>query len=301
MRIFVTGANGFIGSRVVSELLADGYQVTGLVRSDASAQALEAKGAQAQRGTLEDPQAWVNALEHCDGVIHTAFDHDFNHFVANCEKDRRVISAMGAVLEGSQRPLIITSATGMGHNGDDDLAREAIFNAAHPHPRVASELEGNRQLDAGIDVRVVRLPQVHDTVRQGLITYYVALAREKGVAAYINDGANCFSAAHVSDVAKLYVSVLENGERGARYNAVAEQGVSARQIAEVVAEGLGVSTTSLQPEASAAHFGWFAMFAAVDLRASSEWTRHQLNWQPNAPGLLDDLRAMDYSNVAAHG
>lgn len=301
MNIFVTGANGFIGSRVVSDLLANGHQVTGLVRSDTSAQALEAKGASSQRGTLEEPQTWVNALEHCDGVIHTAFDHDFNHFVANCEKDRQVISAMGAVLQGSQRPLIITSGTAMGHNGDDELAREAIFNAAHPNPRVASELEGNRQLDAGIDVRVVRLPQVHDTVRQGLITYYIALAREKGVAAYINDGANCFAATHVSDVAQLYVSVLENGECGARYHAAAEQGVSLRQIAEVVANGLGVSTTSLPPEASAAHFGWFAIFAGSDLRASSEWTRHQLNWQPKGPGLLDDLRAMDYSNVTPHG
>ncbi|WP_395607231.1 SDR family oxidoreductase [Pseudomonas sp. B22129] len=301
MRIFVTGANGFIGSRVVSDLLADGHQVTGLVRSDASAQVLEAKGAHAQRGTLEDPHAWVSALEPCDAVIHTAFDHDFNHFVANCEKERRVISAMGAVLQGSQRPLIITSGTGMGHNGGDDLAREDVFNAAHPNPRVASELEGNRQLEAGIDVRVVRLPQVHDTVRQGLITYYVALAREKGVAAYINEGANCFSAAHVTDVAQLYVSVLERGERGARYHAVAEQGVSSRQIAEVVAKGLGISTVSLKTEESAAHFGWFAMFAGVDLRASSEWTRHQLNWRPEGPGLLDDLRAMDYSSEAPHG
>ncbi|WP_338722435.1 SDR family oxidoreductase [Pseudomonas tolaasii] len=301
MRIFVTGANGFIGSRVVADLLANGHQVTGLVRSDASAQALEAKGATAQRGTLEHPQGWVNAIEQCDAVIHTAFDHDFNHFVANCEKDRRVISAMGAVLQGSPRPLIITSGTGMGHHGGDDLAREAIFNPAHPNPRVASELEGNRQLEAGIDVRVVRLPQVHDTVRQGLITYLIALAREKGVAAYLNEGANCFSAAHVKDVAQLYVRVLEHGERGARYHAVAEEGVSSRRIAEVVAQGLGISTASIKPEESAAHFGWFALFAGVDMRASSEWTRHQLNWQPNGPSLLDDLRTMDYSSGGPHG
>ncbi|WP_439865218.1 SDR family oxidoreductase [Pseudomonas antarctica] len=301
MRIFVTGASGFIGSRVVSELLAKGHQVTGLVRSDASAAALQASGANAQRGTLEEPQGWVNAIEACDGVIHTAFDHDFNHFVANCEKERRVIRAIGAVLEGSARPLIISSGIGLGHDGGHELAREEVFNAAHPNPRVASELEGNRQLDAGVDVRVVRLPQVHNTVRQGLLTYYVALAREKGVAAFVNDGANCFSAAHVSDVAKLYVSVLEKGERGRRYNAVAEQGVASRQIAEVVAKGLDISTMSLNPDACAAHFGWFAMFAGVDLRASSEWTRRQLDWQPQGPSLLDDLRDMDYSNLASTG
>ncbi|MBB1200925.1 SDR family oxidoreductase [Enterobacteriaceae bacterium 89] len=295
MRVFVTGATGFIGSRVVNILLQKGHQVTGLVRSDEAVATLTAKGGRAQQGTLEDPQAWLADIEECDAVIHTAFDHDFSHFVANCEKDRRVIAAIGSVLAGTNRPLIITSGTGMGDDDSGHPATEANFNPAHPNPRVASELEGNRQLEAGVDVRVMRLPQVHDTRRQGLISYYIPLAKEKGVAAYINDGDNCWSAAHVDDVAELYVKVLENGERGKRYHAVAEESIPAREIAEVVAQGLGIPARSIPAEESAAHFGWFSVFAAMDLRASGAWTRQQLNWQPSGPKLIADLQNMDYS------
>jgi nucleoside-diphosphate-sugar epimerase len=298
MRIFVTGSTGFIGSRVVSNLLAGGHQVTGLVRSEEAARKLTHTGATAQHGTLEDPQSWLCAIEHCDAVIHTAFDHDFSRFVANCEKDRRVIAAMGSVLKGSQRPFIITSGTAMGDDNSGQPAREQNYNPAHPNPRVASEREGNSLLESGIDVRVVRLPQVHNTERQGLISYYVPLAREKDVAAYINEGQNAWCAAHVDDVARLYVKVLEHGESGKRYHAVAEESISSRQIAEVVAVGLGIPTASLKPEQAAEHFGWFAAFASMDLRASGEWTRQQLDWQPTGPGLLDDLGNMDYSVLA---
>jgi nucleoside-diphosphate-sugar epimerase len=298
MRIFVTGATGFIGSRVVSNLLAGGHQVTGLVRSDKAASKLTYAGATAQFGSLEDPQSWLRAIENCDAVIHTAFDHDFNHFVANCEKDRRVIAAIGSVLKGSQRPFIITSGTAMGDDDSGQPAREQNFNPAHPNPRVASELEGQILLEQGIDVRVVRLPQVHNTERQGLISYYIPQAKEKGVAAYINEGRNAWCAANVDDVANLYVKVLEHGESGKRYHAVAEESISSRQIADVVAKGLGVPTASLKQEQAAEHFGWFAAFASMDLRASGEWTRQQLNWQPSGAGLLDDLRNMDYSALA---
>ena len=299
MRVFLTGATGFIGSRIVHELLAAGHQVLGLTRSDAGARSLAAAGAEAHRGDLEDLHSLRAGAARADAVIHTAFDHDFTNFVANCEKDRRAIDAMGQTLKGSDRPLIITSGTGMGDAGTGQPATEDVFDANNHNPRVASELEGNAMLEAGIDVRVVRLPQVHDTFKQGLITLLIAISREKGVAAYVGDGANCLSAAHVLDVAKLYGLVLEKGRKGARYHAVAEEGVPAREVVEVVGAGLGLPVVSLSPEEAQKHFGWFAMFAGMDLRASSAWTREQLGWEPTGPGLMADLRRMDYSLSAA--
>lgn len=295
MRVFLTGATGFIGSRIVPELLAAGHHVLGLARSDAGARSLEAAGAQAHRGDLEDLDSLRDGAAKADAVIHTAFDHDFSRFVANCEKDRRVINALGSALKGSARPLIITSGTGMGDAGLGRPATEDVFNANNPNPRVASELEGNALLAAGVDVRVVRLPQVHDTFKQGLISPFIAICREKGVAAYVGEGANRWPAAHVLDVAKLYALVLDQGRRGDRYHAVAEEGVCARIITEVVGAGLGVPVVSLSPEQAPQHFGWFAMFAGMDLRASGAWTREQLGWEPTGPGLLDDLKRMDYS------
>ena len=294
MRIFLTGATGFIGSRLVSVLLAGGHQVIGLVRSEEAAQQLADQGATAQRGTLEDPMAWLAGIDQCDAVIHTAFDHDFSRFAENCDKDRRVIRAIGAVLQGSQRPLLITSGTVMGDDGSGQPALEQNFNPAHPNPRVASELEGSQLLESGIDVRVVRLPQVHNTERQGLISYYIALAREKGAAAYIGEGENAWCAAHVDDVVGLYVKVLEQGECGKRYHAVAEESIASRLIAETVATGLDIPAVSLKPEQAAEHFGWFAAFATMDLRASGAWTRQQLNWQPKGQGLIADLSQMNF-------
>ncbi|WP_105664923.1 SDR family oxidoreductase [Cronobacter dublinensis] len=294
MRIFVTGATGFIGSRVVSALLARGHQVTGLVRSEEAARQLVDKGVTAKRGTLEDPQAWVAGIDQCDAVIHTAFDHDFTRFAENCEKDRRVIGAIGSVLQGSQRPLLITSGTGMGDDGSGQPALEQNFHPAHPNPRIASELAGSQLLESGIDVRVVRLPQVHNTERQGLISYYLSLAREKGAAAYIGEGNNAWCAAHVDDVAGLYVKVLEQGQRGERYHAVAEESIPSWLIAQTVAAGLEIPAVSLKSEQAAEHFGWFAAFAMMDMRASGAWTRQQLDWQPKGPGLIDDLSSMRF-------
>jgi len=299
MRVFLTGATGFIGSHIVPELLAAGHQVLGLARSDAGAQSLAAAGAEAHRGTLEDLDSLRAGAAQVDAVIHTAFDHDFTNFVANCEKDRRAIEALGETLLGSGRPLVVTSGVGMGDAGHGEPATEDVFNTSHPNPRVASEVQSKAMLDKGIDVRVVRLPQVHDKVKQGLISPYIEAARATRVAAYVGDGANRWSAAHVLDVAKLYALVLDKGQKGARYHAVAEEGVTARDIAEVVAKGLGVPATSLSPEDAGAHFGWFAMFAGLDLRASSTWTRAQLGWAPTGPGLIADLQEMDYSLTAA--
>lgn len=295
MRVFLTGASGFIGSRILTELLAAGHQVTGLARSESSAQALNNAGADVHRGTLDDPETLAAGAERADAVIHTAFDHDFHRFVENCDKDRRVIHALGQALKGSHRPLIITSGTGIGDDGTTAIAHENQFNAGNHNPRVATEIAGNALLAEGIDVRVVRLPQVHDTLRQGLITYFIQHAIEKGVVACIGEGDNRWSAAHVSDVAALYRRVLDEGERGKRYHAVAEEGIPLRQIAEIVARKLHLPLISLPPSQAEAHFGWFAIFAGLNMRASSTWTRQQLGWHPTGPGLLEDLDNMDYA------
>ncbi|MDG2532610.1 SDR family oxidoreductase [Sphingomonas sp. HITSZ_GF] len=297
MRVFLTGATGFIGSRIVPELLAAGHQVLGLTRSDAGAAALAAQGAQVHRGTLEDPAGLAAGAEQADAVIHTAFDHDFANFVANCEKDGRVIAAIGEVLKGSDRPFLITSGTGMGSPGPGQLADEDVFNLDHPNPRAISETTGAALLDAGIDVRIVRLPQVHDTHRQGLISPMVQIARAKGFVAYIGDGANRWPAGPVDAVAKLYQLALDKGAAGGRYHAVAEEGITARAIAEVLGEGLGMPVRSIAAEESTAYFGWLGMLAGLDMPASSAKTRARLGWDPRGPSLIEDLKAMDYSAI----
>ncbi|HDU4729352.1 TPA: SDR family oxidoreductase [Klebsiella quasipneumoniae subsp. similipneumoniae] len=297
MRIFLTGASGFIGSRILPALQASGHQVIGLARSDATAQALEAAGVEVHRGALDAPDSLLAGVERADAVIHTAFDHDFSRFAANCEKDRQAILTMGQALRGSERPLVITSGTLMGDDGSGAPARESCFNAAHPSPRTASELAGQQLLEAGVDVRVVRLPQVHDTVRQGLLTCYIESAVASGAVALRGEGNNRWSAAHVDDVARLYVSALLQGAAGERYHAVAEEGIALREIAAVIARGLNLPLTQLDETQADAWFGWFAPFTALELRASSAWTRERLQWQPVGPGLLEDLRNMDYQKV----
>jgi nucleoside-diphosphate-sugar epimerase len=299
MRVFLTGATGFIGSRIVPELLAAGHEVLGLTRSDAGARKLEAAGAQVHRGDLEQPDTLRAGADQADAVIHTAFDHDFSNFVANCDKDRRVIEAMGAALMGSNRPLLITSGTGIGNPDSGGPATEDVLNRKHPNPRAASELAGVALLDAGVNIVSMRLPQVHDTVKQGLVSPFIELSKAKGAVAYIGEGFNRWPAAHVLDVAKLYVLAVERSAPGARYHAVAEEGIPVRDIAKAVGAGLDLPVVSLTPEEAPAHFGWLAMFAGLDLPASSARTRELLGWNPIGPGLLEDLRQMDYSLAGA--
>ena len=299
MRIFVTGATGFIGSAIVPELLNAGHQVLGLTRSEAGAKSLIAAKAEAHRGTLEDPESLRRGAAEADGVIHCAFDHsafgqDFSKFIEVCEKDRRAIEALGDALTGSDRPLVITSGTGLGSRGPGQLATEDHFDLNHQNPRKGSEVAGAAVAERGVNVSVVRLPQVHDTVKQGLVTYAVQLAREKGVSAYIGEGLNRWPAAHVLDVAHLYRLAVEKAEAGSRYNAVAEEGVSMREIAEVIGRGLKVPVVSLSAEEAPAHFGWLAMFAGFDMPASSALTQKWLGWHPTGPGLISDLNRMRY-------
>jgi nucleoside-diphosphate-sugar epimerase len=294
MRIFLTGATGFIGSKVLPELVNAGHQVLGLTRSEAGAKSLAVAGGEAHRGDIEDLESLRSGAAACDGVIHTAFDHNFANFVANCRKDRCAIEALGSALEGSDRPLIITSSTAMGTALPGQPATEDYFNPDHPNPRVASELAGCTLSERGVNVSVVRLSQIHDTKKQGLVTDVIELARKTGVSAYVGEGLNAWSATHVSDAAHLFRLVLERRQAGVRYHATAEGAIPFRQIAEAVGRSVGVPAKSMTPNEAAAHFTWLSAFASKDMSASSKLTQQRLDWHPHGPELLTDVAAMSY-------
>jgi nucleoside-diphosphate-sugar epimerase len=295
MRVFVTGATGFIGSAVVKELIAAGHQVIGLYRSEEKAAALAAAGAEVYHGSIADPDSLKAGAARADGVIHLAFNHDFSRFVQNCEDDRPVIAALASALAGSDRPLIVTSGTGLANTAPGEPAREdnAIVGA-NVHPRAASE-EAAAAAD-GVNVSVVRLPQVHDTSRQGLITPVIAMYRDKGACVYLGDGVNRWPAAHYLDVARLYRLAIEKAEPNAKYHAVAEEGVSMREIAEALGRRLKLPVKSIAPEEAPAYFGWLAAFAGHDVPASSAQTRKKLGWAPIGPTLIADLEALRLSD-----
>ncbi len=292
MRVFVTGASGFIGSALINELIAAGHEVLGLARSDAAAKSVIAAGAQVHRGDLQDLESLRSGAAAADGVIYTAFIHDFSKFVENCEIDRRAIEALGSALAGSDRLLIVTSGTAAAFTPGRLTTEEDAPNS--PMPRVASEKAAASLEARGGRVSVMRLPQVHDPVKQGLITYLIALAREKGVSAYVGNGLNRWPAVHRLDAAHLYRLALEKGSAGVRYNAVAEEGVPLREIAEAIGRGLRVPVVAKSPEEAGEHFGWLAMFVGVDVPASSAQTQERLGWRPARPGLISDLDQARY-------
>jgi nucleoside-diphosphate-sugar epimerase len=288
MRVFVTGATGFIGSPLVPELIAAGHQVLGLARSDAGAKSLAAVGAEVHRGFLEDLESLKSGAAKSDAVIHLAFNHDFSKFQENCETDRRAIEALGSALAGSDRLLIVTTGTLLIAPGRLATEEDEPAATSASIPRIATDEAAAAVAARGVRVSLVRLPQVHDQNKQGLITYLIEIAREKGVSAFVGEGKNRWSAAHLSDTARLYRLVLEKG-MASRYHAVAEEGVPVRDIAEVIGRRLKLPVVAKSPAEAAEHFGWLGGFAGLDGPASSALTRERLGWRPVGPGLIADL------------
>jgi nucleoside-diphosphate-sugar epimerase len=291
MRVFVTGATGFVGSAVVRALVGAGHEVVGLVRSEAGQRALEGSGAVALRGSVEDDDTLRAGVDRVDAVIHTAFNHDFSKFKQSCESDGRVIAALGAALEGSARPLIVTSPLGILPRGVLVSEETAPLSGPNAHPRAATEAALDAIVARGVRATVVRLPPtVHGKGDPHFVKALIELARVKGKAAFIGEGANRWPAVHRLDAALVYRLVLERGfEPGTRFHAVAEEGVMLRDIATAIGRGLGVGVGSEAPT----HFGGIAGFVALDLRASSTRTRQTLDWHPTHPDLLADL-ALNY-------
>jgi nucleoside-diphosphate-sugar epimerase len=293
MRVFVTGATGFVGQAVVKELIGAGHAVLGLTRSDAGAAALTAAGAEPHRGAMEDLDNLRSGAAQADGVIHLAFNHDFSRFQENCEQDRRAILAIGDVIEGSGRPLLVTSGVALLTEGGR-MATEAD-SPFQGFPRM-SEATANALAARGVRAAAVRLPPTtHGHGDHGFVPHLIGLAREKGVSAFIGDGANRWPAGHRFDAARVYRLALERGAEGGPFHAIAEEGIAFKQIAAAIAKGLNLPLVSVSAEEAQAHFGWFTMFAGMDVPTSSVRTRELLGWQPTEPGLIADMEAWYFS------
>jgi len=292
MRVFITGAAGFIGQATTKELIANGHDVTGLARNDANEEILKKLGAKVLRGSLQDLDSLKKGAKDADGVIHLAFIHDFSTFAENGQVDRRAIEAMGGVLEGTNKPLIVTSGVAM--LSPDGYATEDMMRHQEGMPRQSEDAVFGFK-DRGVRAMAMRLPQVHGGEgKAGFIGYLFEVARQKKLAAYVGDGGNRWAAAHRLDVARCYRLALEKGVSGKAYHAVADEGVTTRQFADIFAKILKVETRSLTPDQAAEHFGWIAMFAGAGMAASSAKTQAELGWKPKEIGVVEDISKPGY-------
>ena len=298
MRVFLTGATGFIGSAIVPELISSGHQVIGLARSDAGAKSLAAAGAKVHRGDLEDLDSLRSGAAAADGVIHAGFIHDFSRFKEVSEVDRRAIETFGAAFAGSDRPIVIASGTALVSPGRLATEESVSTLTAADFPRVASEEAATSMATRGVRAALMRLsPSVHGDGDHGFVPTLINIAREKGVSAYIGDGRNRWNAVHRLDAARLFRLALEKATAGAKYHAVAEEGIAFRDIAEVIGRRLNIPVVSKSPEEATNHFGWFGAFAGLDCPASSRLTQERLGWRPVQPTLLTDLERGSYFNT----
>jgi len=289
MRVFVTGATGFIGTAIVQELLGAGHQVLGLARSEASAQKLIDAGAEVHRGDLENLDSLRSGAADSDGVIHAGFIHDFSRFAEVCEVDKVAIKTIGEVLQGFDRPFIVTSGTALISPGK--LATEDMIPPFNPEWPRASEQAADSVTEKGVLAAMVRLsPSVHgDDDQHGFVPILVNIAKEKGFSAYIGEGQNRWNAVHRLDAARLFRLALENATPGARYHATSEEAITVKSIAEAIGKQLNLPVKTITPEAAGEHFGWFAQMASIDCPASSSWTQEKLNWLPTHSTLLNDI------------
>ncbi len=294
MRVFVTGSTGFIGTELVKELIAAGHQVRGLTRSDAGVEQLKAAGAEVLRGDLQDLDSLRKGASGMDAVVNLAFNHDFSKFAQNGADEIKAIEALGSVLEPGKL-LVVTSGIGITSGAPGQVRKETDPPVDSPAIPRRPEQAAQAVAAKGVHVAIVRLPQVHDTRKQGLVTWMIQIAREKGVSAYVGDGAMRWAAGPLKDVAHLYrLAVEKTGPGVTTYHAVEEEGVSLRDVAETIGKGLKVPVVSIPAEKAGEHFGTFGHFVTLDMPASSEWTRKTLGWKPSGTGLIEDLANMKY-------
>ena len=290
MRVFVTGASGFVGSAIVKELLQAGHQVLGLARTDKAAASITAAGAEVFRGNIDDLENLKKGTEGCDAVIHTAFNHDFTRFKQNCEDDRKVITALGEALKGSNRPLVITSGIGL-IRLDRLINEDDMPPGSDMVPRAASEEAANAiREEMGVNSYILRLPPTtHGAGDHGFIPMVIGMDKEKGQSAYIGEGQNRWPAVHRLDAASMYRMIIEQQPEQKVYHAVAEEGIPFKQIAEAISKGAGLPVVSIEGKEAEDHFGWFLHFASIGCAASSEQSRKTLGWQAKQATLLEEL------------
>ena len=293
MRIFVTGASGFIGSAVVAELIDAGHEVIGLARSDQAASAVQAAGAEPHRGALDDLESLRSGAAAADGVIHTAYIHDFSRMQDSARTDLLAIETLGTALEGSGRPMVITTGTALVKPGE--VATEEDSADSDSHPRLKAEDAAKAFAARGVRTAIVRPgASVHGEGDHGFVPVLIDIARTKGVSAYIGDGSNRWPAVHRLDAANLYRLALEDAPAGSVFHAIADEGIATREIAEVIGRHLELPVVSIAPQDAAEHFGWMGMFFGIDAPASSALTQERLGWRPVRPGLIEDLEQGHY-------